>query len=358
MSKKRESNFEVLRILSMFLIVLSHFAVHGTYQVPNYPTTMGLIVDLLSFGGKLGSNLFVVIGAYFLVGKSFELRRVSQLVVETWVYSLVILGVFTLIPGYEITSRRFFQSILPFPDTYWFVTSYIFLLCVSGILNYLILNLSQKSYQYLLVFLGICWSVLPTMQQSTIGLDNNTWFIFLYLCVGYIKLYVPRNYTHHRFWVKSAIVSIVLTWLWIVLHYVLGNHVASYYQAATVQIAYYGVLTVTTTLCLFMVGYTYKSYYSEVINKIARYMFGVYLIHEHPIMRDVIWGMVNNKQYTSHLMMGIMGILVSVVIFLGMIFLAAISDYLLKSIIQKTSEYLTNGILNLIGQFERLKSTE
>lgn len=358
MSKKRESNFEALRILSMFLIVLSHFAVHGTYQVPNYPTSMGLIVDLLSFGGKLGSNLFVAIGAYFLVGKPFKMRRVSQLIVETWVYSLVILGIFMLIPGYEITSRRFFQSILPFPDTYWFVTSYIFLLCVSGILNYVICNLSQKSYRYLLVFLGFFWSVLPTLLQPTVGLDNNTWFIFLYLCVGYIKLYVPRNHTQYRFWIKSAMISIVLTWLWIVVHYALGNHVASYYQAATVQIAYYGVLTVATTLCLFMIGYTHERYYSERLNKIAQYMFGVYLIHEHPIMRDVIWGVVDNQRYTSRLMMGIMGILVSMIIFLVMIILAALSYYVLQPIIQKIAQWMTKAVLSLIKQFEREQMNE
>lgn len=33
--KKRESNFELLRILAMVMIVISHFAAHGGFDFPN-----------------------------------------------------------------------------------------------------------------------------------------------------------------------------------------------------------------------------------------------------------------------------------------------------------------------------------
>lgn len=51
----RKSNIELLRILSMVLICLHHFSVHGPW-----PSTGGAlphaVIDAMSLGGKAGVN--------------------------------------------------------------------------------------------------------------------------------------------------------------------------------------------------------------------------------------------------------------------------------------------------------------
>lgn len=69
----RQSNFELLRIIAMLLIVLHHSMIHGTLTTPGKvvldtgnPFTFG-IYNFLAFGGKVGVYIFVLITGYFMI---------------------------------------------------------------------------------------------------------------------------------------------------------------------------------------------------------------------------------------------------------------------------------------------------
>ena len=62
----RNSNIELLRIVSMVLIAMFHFSVHGAWP-ENGPLASDTAVEMLSFGGKVGVNCFVLITGYFMV---------------------------------------------------------------------------------------------------------------------------------------------------------------------------------------------------------------------------------------------------------------------------------------------------
>lgn len=71
--KDRNASIELLRIFSMFAIVIHHYAYHGTFNWTAYnPNVAGAlkINIFLHFFGKLGVVIFVMIGAYFLCEKS------------------------------------------------------------------------------------------------------------------------------------------------------------------------------------------------------------------------------------------------------------------------------------------------
>lgn len=95
----RNSSIELLRILSMFAIVMHHYALKGTFDWNPYnPKYSGAIkVNLfLHYFGKLGVVLFVMIGAYFLCEKQFNFRRPINLIVTTVFYSFGLYFVFKL----------------------------------------------------------------------------------------------------------------------------------------------------------------------------------------------------------------------------------------------------------------------
>ena len=66
--KERNSNFELLRIIAMLMIVFHHFSVHGGF---NYELTdisfNRLWLYFISMGGKIGVDIFVLISGYFLI---------------------------------------------------------------------------------------------------------------------------------------------------------------------------------------------------------------------------------------------------------------------------------------------------
>ena len=85
----RESNFELLRIISMILIVLHHYALHGgLFQPNNLNEKVGLFILL---GGKIGVNVFVIISGYFLVNSKFRIKKLLQLIGQVYFYAIFII---------------------------------------------------------------------------------------------------------------------------------------------------------------------------------------------------------------------------------------------------------------------------
>lgn len=61
MEKKiRKTKYEALRIISMFMIVLAHYAYHGGVMFKGSVFNQ-IVGSVLAIGGKLGVNLFVII---------------------------------------------------------------------------------------------------------------------------------------------------------------------------------------------------------------------------------------------------------------------------------------------------------
>ena len=87
--KDRMSNFELLRIISMLIIVIYHFALHGNI-INSAQGISKAVSNVLFIGGTLGVNLFVLIGGYFMVDTDFRIKRLLKLWFATFFYSALI----------------------------------------------------------------------------------------------------------------------------------------------------------------------------------------------------------------------------------------------------------------------------
>ena len=62
----RQSNIELLRIITMFFIVAHHFAVHSGFDFPvNTISINRLWIQFIQIGGKIGVDIFVLISFVF-----------------------------------------------------------------------------------------------------------------------------------------------------------------------------------------------------------------------------------------------------------------------------------------------------
>lgn len=79
--KNRSSNFEILRIIAMIMIVAHHFSVHGGFEM--YISSLQLntiFLQFLQFGGKIGVNIFVLISGYFLINTdNIKVKKIIKL---------------------------------------------------------------------------------------------------------------------------------------------------------------------------------------------------------------------------------------------------------------------------------------
>ena len=83
--KIRNSNIELLRIISILMIIAGHYYVHGGFSDVSPFNECVLKI----FGGcaKIGVACFVLITGYF--GDKIKPGRVVYLIKDRWVYSLI-----------------------------------------------------------------------------------------------------------------------------------------------------------------------------------------------------------------------------------------------------------------------------
>lgn len=141
LKKVRKSNFELLRILAMFLIVLFHGFTHinvSSSLNPEYDTFSSnqLICFIFGSWGSLGVGLFFLISAHFTVGHSkFNAKKIFKLILMTIFWSLVLGLLFEHSGIMQITKATIKGVLAPFLGSYWFITAYILLYIISPFLD-------------------------------------------------------------------------------------------------------------------------------------------------------------------------------------------------------------------------------
>lgn len=189
MNKQRQSNFELLRIVSMILIVLHHLGYYAPATADD-PIKTGVLL-LLAWGGKLGVNLFILISGYMTACSTFKSRSLLRVVFETVFYSVSILLLYLIFnPAVVDSGSNVVKSFIPcISSMYWFVTSYIGMVIVSPVLRLLLNKLSQKQLYRFLIFMLVPLSVIPTFTHMDFIVNGFVWFVYLYLVAGYIRLW-------------------------------------------------------------------------------------------------------------------------------------------------------------------------
>ena len=94
MHKKRQVNFELLRILCMYMIVIGHCLFHGRVTAKlGYGTVNYFLSYLIQSFSVVHVNCFVMIGGYFAIDRTFRSGRAVKLWRQVAFYSI---GIFFL----------------------------------------------------------------------------------------------------------------------------------------------------------------------------------------------------------------------------------------------------------------------
>lgn len=88
----RSSNFELLRIVAMFMIVAAHYAGHGVRHVSLPPAQSAawlagslanrIFTSCLIPGGKIGVGLFFMLTGFFMIDKEARPQRLLKPIPE------------------------------------------------------------------------------------------------------------------------------------------------------------------------------------------------------------------------------------------------------------------------------------
>lgn len=160
MSTRRLSNIEFLRIVAIFMIVMMHgigYAIHS----PNEVNRIG--VTAINSIGNMGVTIFMLISGFF--GIYFKWSRLFQLWMIALFYSVMVF----LADWYSTGLADLvgiIRVITPITSmTWWFLSWYVVIFCLSPFLNKASGALSKRQMQMLLGVL-IFFSYCPPQYSS------------------------------------------------------------------------------------------------------------------------------------------------------------------------------------------------
>lgn len=296
---KRLLNVELLRILSMFFIVCNHFLGHGLC-LQDYDMTDSNRFILWFFRGVcyMGTNLFILISAYFQCKSHFKAKSILLLISQVLFYSVVlyVISIFTGLTEFSYSSLvSVFLPVLS--SSYWFVTCYVGLYILAPFINKLINSLSRISLRNFIIILFIFFSVIPNIFYNSTwlnwgGSSGIVWFIFLYLVAGYIRLHIDVESIK----LKRLMPVLVLFMLLPLITKVAIANISLYFTGKVMGSSLFFVknsIILFPMSVLFFIAFMKVKISGNLLEKlisfVASSIFAVYLISENQFIRDFLW---------------------------------------------------------------------
>lgn len=359
-TKKRENNFELLRILAMIMILVLHFNGHG--KVLNNVETGSIefyIAYFLEYACIIAVNVYVMITGYYMVKSRIKISKLIRLELEIIFYSVGINIVLILCNKCNINMSMIIKSFFPIiTKQYWFMSAYMGLYLLIPFINKFINSINKKDYKILLIILTIFLSFIKTIYSKNNVFESNGgyglfWFIYLYMLAGYIRIHYKSEISNYKLFV-IYFSMIVLQLLIRCINLKINISVINLYVECSLQYNSLFILIESLAIFLLFKNISIKNkVINKIIEKIAPFTLGVYLIHEQPILRSVLWS--NIIKPVSYINSGF-SIIFILIIDVILIFTACCIIESLRSALFKQLEK-TNIIKQTTKRLEKLNET-
>ena len=283
---ERNSSFELLRILSAFMVVICHFATFGDFQFK--PDVSNLSVPqfwwyFIEAGGYIGVNCFVLISGYFLSASTHSQIRAPhlfKLLGQTLFYSVAIFAAACALGLQEFKINWIIRACFPISNkVWWYATAYVVLYLLHPYLNRLIHTMNRRAYQNLIAILVLIRSVIPLITRETFPTEDFLWFATLYLIAGYIRLYgLNPKLTARRSFLLFVVFGLMRYAAAIAMVHI-SFRIPTTLGRALLMYEPNSLFTLLTSVFLFAAFEKAQIKSSRIINTIASASFGVYLLH-------------------------------------------------------------------------------
>lgn len=290
----RNSSIELLRIVTMLVIVAHHYVVNSDILSEITPENVlqfnSLFCLIFGWGGKTGINCFVLITGYFMCKSDITLKKFLKLFLEIEFYKIIFYLIFWL-SGYSTFSvKSLIKAVVPIYGLgTGFNSSYLVFFMFIPFLNLLINAMTEKMHIKLICLCILTNTVIQTFLKAPTAFTYVGWFMTLYMISSYVRLYPKTIFDSRKIWGIALAVSIFISWCSVIAgawFYFKFNKAIYYYFVVDSN----KILALATAFCAFMFFKNINLKYSPIINQISGSVFGVFLIHANSsIMRQWLW---------------------------------------------------------------------
>lgn len=360
--KTRNANLDLLRIISMVMIVCCHYITFADIF-----STENIYFARIVFSSFLCCvDIFVLITGWFYgYNASVNLNDFKKAVYKStnlwlitifYTVSIFIIAVFCF--KQPISLRLLVKSVFPIScKTYWFLSAYVFLLFLMPFLNCLINNISTKSHCILVLLILIFVSVPATFFQTNWLFDESEgysifWLVCLYIIGACLRRISDKIRQSKYIFLLCYLFCAAFTFLFFVivrkicLEFGISDKSTIIFRQSSLPVLASGVF-----LLLFFAKINIKSsMLKKIIISVSSVTFDIYIIHCYePVRNNLFINILHaDKYYNSPLLL---------LHFAGSVLLIVFSTTIIglirKKLLDKPFKFISEKVSSLVDIIEK-----
>lgn len=294
---------DLLRIVTMLMILTSHFFVHGGVLGRLKPgDPYFYICWIIEAACYVMVNCYALITGYFQSKTTFKLKKLLLLWGQIIFLSAGIYLLLAATGQIDFSFAAFSRAAFPVTmSRYWFATAYVILYALSPLLNFAIHRMNRRQHA---ICLAVLCGIFVVFRNFTYWSDfanlhgGYSWasLAVLYMIGAYLRIYPPKIPHPLRWYVGLSLVTAASRIVLTTLYYRFAFD-SSYLK---MFLQYNSVPVVAASVCLFVFFVNWK-----INNRVLLWFidffspasFGVYLIHEQPEVREILWKILLPTRY-------------------------------------------------------------
>ncbi len=359
MKKMRNSSLELLKLVSMFMIVISHATPDGNTEKFFGAININLANQNLQFFittlfhnlGQIGNSIFIACSAYFLLDSTkTNAKKILYIIGDCFTISVLMFVPFWIFSGYNFSS--FYMVKQFFPVTFgnnWFIPCYIMFYAIHPFLNIVIEKMEKRTHLTFNLAFILMYCVLNFSFSGLFFYSRFIGFIGIYFIMAYIKNYLPETSSSLK---VNLSVFFGASFGWLILMFltnISGANIMSRWNSLI------NPFFIAMGLSVFNIAKNH-TYHNRFINYISGLTLYIYLIHCNRVIRDcvrfTVFGAIRTHFGYDNLVLWVL--IYSIVCFVASTILAIIYNTFLRKPVNRIFEKLGRLVSVLYGKLTDL----
>lgn len=296
--KERNYGIDLLRLVSMFMVVILHVLGYGgaLSSVEDFTLKGELLwgLEILCFGAV---NMYAIISGYVGYKSSHKWSNIIYLCLQTAFFAVILTGIdlaMLIQQGAEIEFKYVFLNLFPTIKSLWYISAYFCLFFFMPLLDKLVDTVDRKTLKILALFIFVIFCTLETLDPmpTVISLRYGYsvfWLMFLYAFGAYMSKYDPFE----RVPIWACYLVFALCAALTLFSRMLVSLTPFYYigetdiQRLDVFVSYTSPTVLIGSVFMFC-AFSKMKFKRKAPKKIISFLcpmsLGVYLIHCHPVI--------------------------------------------------------------------------
>lgn len=345
--RERNWGVDLLRIVSMLLIVLMHVLnIGGVAASVKTGSAKYIIVELFYALCYCCVNCYALISGYVGIKGRYKYTNIVMIWLQVIFYTLLITLIYYLVSHNEIPQENMLKAFFPVMcKEYWYISSYVGLFFLMPILNIAINKASFKQLLGIILPLFVIFNLLPFFPifKDISGLGGGysvIWLMYLYLIGGFLSKFKDELEKISNF---VLVALYIITTLLLFVGDLLNDKEITFFKELSF-LSYTSPICVIQSVCMMILFSRMKlNKLVPLVKFFAPLTLGVFLIHVH----TYVWYPILKNRFVSYAQKG-------TIVFVLYVILTVVGIYIACSLI----DFIRNSIFKALKLKERIYKLE